>query len=89
MLDPQAGPFGFTTNRVKFHEQISHSIHAAFFRCVESIFSSWPCSPNGWTREFPTLMIEKIKRFVHTFLLFCGLEHIIIIFFMPPDANIS
>ncbi|XP_073357282.1 uncharacterized protein [Aegilops tauschii subsp. strangulata] len=25
VLDPQAGPFGFTTDRVKFHEQVSHA----------------------------------------------------------------
>uniref|UniRef100_A0A8R7RCA3 Uncharacterized protein n=1 Tax=Triticum urartu TaxID=4572 RepID=A0A8R7RCA3_TRIUA len=60
VLDPQAGPFGFTSDRVKFHEQISHAIRGAFFKCVQTLFSSWPGTCDGWTREFPTLMIEKI-----------------------------
>ena len=63
VIDSPAGPFGFSTVRVKFHEQISHTIHVAFFRCVESLFSSWPCTSNRWTREFPILMVEKITRY--------------------------
>ncbi|XBI91968.1 hypothetical protein VPH35_029157 [Triticum aestivum] len=27
VLDPQAGPFGFMTDRVKFHEQVNHAIY--------------------------------------------------------------
>ncbi|XP_044353130.1 uncharacterized protein [Triticum aestivum] len=46
---------------VKFHEHISHAIHVAFFRCVEPFYSSWPCTSTGWTREFPTLMVEKMS----------------------------
>lgn len=62
VLDPQAGPFGFSTDGVKFHEHISVRILGAFFRCVESFYSHWPCTSNGWTRAFPTLMVEKFPR---------------------------
>uniref|UniRef100_A0A8R7K6A5 Uncharacterized protein n=1 Tax=Triticum urartu TaxID=4572 RepID=A0A8R7K6A5_TRIUA len=51
VLDPQAGPFGFTSDRVKFHEQISHAIRGAFFKCVQTLFSSWPGTCDGWTQR--------------------------------------
>ncbi|EMS53787.1 hypothetical protein TRIUR3_28102 [Triticum urartu] len=38
---------------------ISNDLEDSMSRCVESIFSSWPCTPNGWTREYPTLLIDK------------------------------
>lgn len=59
VLDPQAGPFGFSTERVKFHAHISGEILGAFFRCVQAFYSDWPCSSNGWTRTFPTIMAEN------------------------------
>lgn len=66
VLDPQAGPFGFSTERVKFHAHISGEILGAFFRCVQAFYSDWPCSSNGWTRTFPTIMAENFPRYHHT-----------------------
>lgn len=65
VLDPRAGPFGYTTDMVKFHEFVSNKILACFFLCVEHFFRSWPCTDAGWSRSFPIVMSDKFPSEDH------------------------
>lgn len=51
VIDPQAGPFGFTTDRVRLHKYISTKILGCFFMCVEHFYQQWHCNDSGWTRS--------------------------------------
>ncbi|KAI5004927.1 hypothetical protein ZWY2020_032170 [Hordeum vulgare] len=62
VLDPAVGPFGYSNRRVKMHTYVSNKLHAALFRCINQFYSSWICSPGGWSRAFPILMNEKVAR---------------------------
>ncbi|KAE8812196.1 hypothetical protein D1007_10805 [Hordeum vulgare] len=62
VLDPAVGPFGYSNRRVKMHTYVSNKLHAALFWCINQFYSSWICSPGGWSRAFPILMNEKVAR---------------------------
>ncbi|XP_044344458.1 uncharacterized protein [Triticum aestivum] len=65
VLDPRAGPFGYTTDMVKFHEFVSNKILACFFLCVKHFFRSWPCTDAGWSRSLPIVMSDKFPSKDH------------------------
>ncbi|KAE8802661.1 Subtilisin-like protease SBT2.5 [Hordeum vulgare] len=63
VLDPAVGPFGYSNRRVKMHTYVSNKLHTALFRCINQFYSSWICSPGGWSRAFPIVMNEKVARY--------------------------
>ncbi|XP_020155707.1 uncharacterized protein [Aegilops tauschii subsp. strangulata] len=62
VLDPAVGPFGFSNRRINMHTYVSDLLHAALFRCIQSLYDSWHCSSGEWTRAFPVIMLENIEK---------------------------
>ena len=62
VLDPAVGPFGFSNRRINMHTYVSDLLHAALFRCIQSLYDSWHCSSEEWTRAFPVIMVENIDK---------------------------
>ncbi|KAF7019504.1 hypothetical protein CFC21_032671 [Triticum aestivum] len=71
VLDPAVGPFGFSNRRINMHTYVSDLLHAALFRCIQSLYDSWHCSSGEWTRAFPVISRASL---VHRFnMCFSGI----------------
>ncbi|KQK18665.1 uncharacterized protein LOC100840175 [Brachypodium distachyon] len=58
VLDPMAGPLGFTNERITIHGYTSNLMLNEFFRCVRKMFKNWSCDTNGWITRYPIIMTE-------------------------------
>jgi hypothetical protein len=65
ILDPQTGTDGFSSQRIKLHDALTHKLIYAFFKCIDTYYTNWSCGNDHWIRVYPIVMADNFSRYPH------------------------